>query len=182
MKPTFAQYAHFYLNTGLKVQIFGVDQMWFEHEFDEEDLKDGTEWTLSGLNDPKLSFENGEAVPFLLTRNETSWIGIEARNFKPMMCPLSSLTKEITVDGETFVPLERLTEMYADTVNGFHMDINARFPNTEYKFTLMQVNRKEWTTQAAVPFEAYQQLLKWHVNIFNMDPSEFIEINESKTP
>jgi len=212
MKPTFAQYAHFYLNTGLKVQIFGVDQMWFEHEFDEEDLKDGTEWTLSGLNDPKLSFENGEAVPFLLTRNETSWIGIEARNFMPMMRPLSSLTSEITVDGsQKVVPIVELAKMAR-----FESDENNKaefrgvgkppygYDPTKYKpyydcwyqfrrrqeWNIIYDNRglyvKEshhgWYESMAVNMpDLYQQLLKWHVNIFDISPDEFIEINESKT-
>ena len=35
--------------------------------------------------------------------------------FKPILFPLSSLTKEITVNGETFVPYDKIKEIYPNT-------------------------------------------------------------------
>ena len=34
---------------------------------------------------------------------------------KPVLFPLSSLTKEITIDGETFVPYDKIKEIYPNT-------------------------------------------------------------------
>ena len=36
-------------------------------------------------------------------------------DIKPILFPLSSLTKEITVNGETFVPYDKIEEIYPNT-------------------------------------------------------------------
>ena len=38
-----------------------------------------------------------------------------SNNIKPILFPLSSLTKEITVNGETFVPYDKIKEIYPNT-------------------------------------------------------------------
>ena len=36
-------------------------------------------------------------------------------SFKPILFPFSSLTKEITINGETFVPYDKIKEIYPNT-------------------------------------------------------------------
>ena len=40
---------------------------------------------------------------------------INDKYLKPVLFPLSSLTKEITVNGETFVPYDKIKEIYPNT-------------------------------------------------------------------
>ena len=40
---------------------------------------------------------------------------INDKYLKPILFPLSSLTKEITVNGETFVPYDKIKEIYPNT-------------------------------------------------------------------
>ena len=63
-----------------------------------------------------------EALHFITTPNQD--FSLFKGNFdqltndkylKPVLFPLSSLTKEITIDGETFVPYDKIKEIYPNT-------------------------------------------------------------------
>lgn len=65
---------------------------------------------------------------------------------KPILRPLSDLTKEIEVNGELFVPLEKLESMFGDC---------TRLTDT------MLVN-------SFTPFGIVQKLFEWHFDVFGL--------------
>ena len=63
-----------------------------------------------------------EALHFITTPNQDFSLFkgnfdqlINDKYLKPVLFPLSSLTKEITVNGETFVPYDKIKEIYPNT-------------------------------------------------------------------
>ena len=80
-----------YIDTGLHVRING-DSLSCEFE---------------GLDAP---LHGGEAYAIIERRNEP------LRNFKPIVRPLSDLEKEITHQGETFIPLHRMKIVAPDVL------------------------------------------------------------------
>lgn len=83
---------------------------------------------------------------------------------KPLLLPLSSLTKEIEHKGDKFVPIEKLNEMfsYKDmrlvyyTNSGLGWEIDSSFANTALSFEEMYL-----------PF---LKLAEWHVDFQNLIP------------
>jgi len=207
MKTTFAQYAHFYLNTGLKgyaLEDIGLDEIVIPSE---------SILTLSGWCDPSSGIPLGDGDmhgPIWSMRSEEDglvYVSVANGEIKPMMRPLSSLTKEIT---NGVVPIVELAKMarfesdennkaefrgvgkppygYAPTKYKPHYDCWYQFRrgqawNIIYDNLGLYVKESHhgWYESMAVNMpDLYQQLLKWHFNLW-LDPSEFIEINESKT-
>ncbi len=118
-----------YLGTGVKA-IFEVD-----NDLEEADVK-----ILMGLNDDCGIFEN-----------DPYWFS----EFKLILRPLSDLTKEIEVNGEKFVPLEKLSSFkseYTEYLSEFKGDIL----DTRLEFCIVQ------------------KLYEWHFNIHGI---EAIDIN-----
>ena len=85
---------------------------------------------------------------------------------KPILRPLSDLTKEIDVDGEKFVPMERIPreigiewcDLYSES-----MDCLENHPD---KVLMM-------------PYEIFQVLLKLHFDVFGLIPAGLaVDINE----
>jgi len=78
---------------------------------------------------------------------------------KPLLRPLSDLTKEITVNGETFVPLEKFYEV-----------LDCRTPinrnDTKYEVELL--------IREGVSLDTYwiyiQKLFEWHFDVFSLIP------------
>jgi len=184
MKPTFAQYAHFYLNTGLKIKR--IDKPSFKSNPNEERI------LTMGIHNMKDCWTKRYGMISCM----------------PMMRPLSSLTKEITNGVVPIVELAKMARFESDENNKAEFRGVGKPPYgyapTKYKphydcwyqfrrgqaWNIIYDNRglyvKEshhgWYESMAVNMpDLYQQLLKWHVNIFDISPDEFIEINESKT-
>jgi hypothetical protein len=70
---------------------------------------------------------------------------------KPLLRPLSDLTKEIEHNGERFVPIEKLKEMYG--------------------MTILMSNNKSNEPVAPLKLEPYiiiQQLFEWHFDVFGL--------------
>jgi hypothetical protein len=78
----------------------------------------------------------------------------EIDNIKPILHPLSDLTKEIEVNGEKFVPYEKIKKMYPiDT-----------FSSTS--------NTAQWS------YRIIQKLFEWHFDIFGLIEDDLaIDIN-----
>lgn len=68
---------------------------------------------------------------------------------KPILFPLSSLTQEITVNGETFVPIERLQH------------------NSCFKVGNKEIN---WLNVDQLPYWAHRALISWHIDTDNLVP------------
>lgn len=74
---------------------------------------------------------------------------------KPMLRTFNSLTKPITVEGETFIPIEKLK------INPDWFYLDKWIGNIEN-----------------MNFGELQLLLKWHFNVFNLPTDQFIEIKD----
>lgn len=70
---------------------------------------------------------------------------IKLSDIKPILRPLSDLTKEIDVNGDVFVPLDVLAYLFG---NGF-----------------LYFNPNEISKQ---PYEQIQKLLEWHFDVFGL--------------
>lgn len=81
---------------------------------------------------------------------------------KPLLRPLSQLTTTIEHNGEKFLPIERLQEIYTKRLRfdelGFYYQIDesvVRGPSHSEPFPFNQ-------------YEAYQYLFEWHFDIFGL--------------
>ena len=103
-------------------------------------------------------------------------IGLEV---KPILRPLSDLTKEIKVNGEKFVPIVELLKLAHETY--YNEKIGSRYQEIEFKqtpikakacfsfmatkdlelYTLMPWNFPTWITQ---------KLFEWHFDVFGLIP------------
>lgn len=67
-------------------------------------------WYLSGVNFKTEILELSKYRDGLYT--QVNWKAV-----KPLLYPMSKLTKEITVDGETFVPMDKIRELFIEDKN-----------------------------------------------------------------
>lgn len=80
----------------------------------------------------------------------------------PILRPLSDLTKEIEHNGEKFVPVLKISEMYG-------IDIMT----DDTSSLIMPITME--------PYVAFRQLIEWHFDVFNMIPRKLaININKLK--
>ena len=97
---------------------------------------------------------------FYQVDNETGY-----KNVKPILHPLTDLTKEIEYNGEVFVPTTKLKLLYefeSDNVCEIRMPIDY-----------------VWTTSIIqLPFDLVMQLISWHFDIAGLiDKGEAIDVN-----
>lgn len=78
---------------------------------------------------------------------------VDCLNFKPILRPLSDLTKEIEVNGEKFVPIE-------------YIKINFECFNFDYDDTF--ILGEDSVNYKYLPFMIIFKLLKWHFDIFGL--------------
>ncbi len=120
-------------------------------------------------NQRKMNAGNGSS---------THWIGITAtlqrqgENCKPILRPLSDLTKEIEVGGERFIPIDKLNELFGYSEcrlvkylnGGIGWRIDSSFSNTAITFTDM--------------YYPIEKLFEWHFDVFGLIESGLsIDIN-----
>lgn len=96
-------------------------------------------WTFDGIN---KVFDNY----CLITKENND--AYEITSCKPILHPLSDLTKEIEVNGEKFVPSERIAVHLFD-----------------YDFLEMVIDRKNTN---GIPFWVIKKLLEWHFDIYGL--------------
>lgn len=83
---------------------------------------------------------------------------------KPLLFPLSSLTKTIKVDGETFVPIEHF-EIGDDPPEVIEVD----FGNCGLIHDLTVISQHGLHHDIKyLPYDIVQQLIKWKIDIFSM--------------
>lgn len=103
------------------------------------------------------SFKNGMNIDTAITLNA-----------KPLLRPLSDLTKGISVDGEWFVPLERLEIEGADI--SFNSLINW--------LKITQRKENDFIVAFDIYTEIYVPLFKWHFDVYDLIPNNLaIDIN-----
>lgn len=112
---------------------------------------------------------------------------------KPILFPMSSLTKEIEFKGERFVPIYELAKLfhtvkppaiehYSDAVEHGYYGAQCTCWNSvkEMRYSYFQMPFGEFITSAE--HQIIEKLQEWHFNIYNLSPDEFIEVNETNNP
>jgi hypothetical protein len=99
-------------------------------------------------------------------------------NIKPILRPLSDITKEIEVNGEKFVPILELGKLYFPTSeleNGGVLIEELVYKNNEFKnyfqdynYTGDNVNRYYKNIGYSESVKIQRQLLKWHFDIHGL--------------
>lgn len=131
-----------YLPYGLKAIYY------FENEENEIVEITGTSLFSNELH-YQLRFKDGKTI------------GLFKDDFKPILRPLSDLTKEIDHNGESFVPFEKIknyhTDYFCDT--DFENYILDRVKNPDF-----------WACVIFLPSGLVDLLLKWHFDVFGLIP------------
>jgi hypothetical protein len=82
---------------------------------------------------------------------------------KPILRPLSDLTKEIEVNGERFVPLERLFEVES---------------SIDRHLNYLEIEQQSKIGMKYISFGIVQKLFEWHFDVFGLIEKELaININ-----
>tara|TARA_B100000378_G_scaffold236018_1_gene202683 strand:- start:4540 stop:4968 length:429 start_codon:yes stop_codon:yes gene_type:complete len=85
----------------------------------------------------------------------------EIEDIKPILRPLSDLTKKIEHNGEMFIPLDYLVsededDYFVDT--DFESYIKARLGNSDYEKHMIKY----------LPYGLINKLLEWHFDVFGL--------------
>lgn len=83
----------------------------------------------------------------------------------PILRPLSDLTKEITHNGETFVPIQRLKEIYNSDDDGEPMHIY--FDNIQ-GLRIYGYWDDEQNIELAMPFWMYEKCFEWMIDAYSL--------------
>ena len=120
--------------------------------------------------------------------SESVFIG----SIKPILHPLSDLTKEIEHNGEKFVPIIRLLELkYSKHVNEHDVSSADRETKTSqypslcrawFRFTAPKDIIVHIDAILQEPYNIMQKLFEWKIDVFNLIPSGLaISYNDIKT-
>lgn len=94
--------------------------------------------------------------------------------YKPILRPLSDLTKEITHNGETFVPIDYINGEFAGKIPR-KFEVNQTIRNPNIFFTLA-----DWISFKEL-HELFELLFSWYFDVFGLiDKNLAININEVK--
>ncbi len=103
--------------------------------------------------------------------NEGNCYDLSIWNFKPILRPLSDLTKEIEHNGERFLPIDELWEQTLEEINSNTYD--DYFFNQDLKTTWIC---KENILQ--LEYVVVDKLFEWHFDVFGLiDAGLAIDIN-----
>lgn len=95
-----------------------------------------------------LSGINYDGLASLGTGGRFGFIQRGFRQFKPIVRPLSDLTKEITINREFFIPIDELSQYVSQqTDNG--------------------INGLEWRIISTFPYKDIQKLHEWHFDVYD---------------
>lgn len=89
-------------------------------------------------------------------------------NLKPLLRPLSDLTKEIDMNGERFVPMNRLTEIFGGRdikFDGKCFYVTRETASFEEHKT---VNKQDVIPTHFSQYDAFQKLFEWHFDVFGL--------------
>ena len=83
-----------------------------------------------------------------------------SNNIKPILFPLSSLTKEITINGETFVPIDFINKNIRKVVDIYLVvgEINIDIETDNYSQIINLIDG----------YEIMQKLIEWKFDVFRL--------------
>ena len=89
-------------------------------------------------------------------------------SIKPILFSLEDLTREITIGGETFVPLHKILEEYC-----FNLKVMSKEEILSYQESLLEID---------ISYKVHSLLLKWKFNVINIPETEYIKVTEENNP
>jgi len=155
-------------------------------------LCDGLPWGL------RMCMKGAENITTELNFSTLSvWISLCEKSGLPILFPLSALTKEITVNGETFVPIVELAKCCAAFDFGEKFDLDRpvtfrengvfyTYDDVRYSFSfngsgfIYMIDWKGKDTRHVNQNKAFDLLNQWHFNTRNLPADQFINAHESK--
>lgn len=176
----------YYLDSELKF-IMTTDYLDEFGHFDEwsgveSDYKEGSIWTYAGEVDSGLNISCGDGDISRVFKKGNTWISIDCKGIKPLVYPLSMLTEEITVDGETFVPIIELLNIHSGmnwTLNHYEVGVgnsevwvNQKQNKTvafgfNFKNGFYSINNSRSIVIVENQFILWSKLFDWHFDVFN---------------
>lgn len=88
------------------------------------------------------------------------------QQYKPILFDLSSLTEEITIEGETFVPTDYLHEEFSHHLG----------EDSHYEDVILFYIKEEIDLLDMLPFYVIDKLNQWKFNIRGLSPDQFIDV------
>lgn len=89
--------------------------------------------------------------------NVSDYPFLRTKQLKPVMYDMSDIDKEITHNGETFVPIDKLNET-------FHYQYEM-----DGKWIMLNVKNVLALNVFAEPMEMIELLIEWHFNVFQIE-------------
>ena len=152
-----------YLPYGLKGELQFDKSENFELQdwaIDLSKFKKGAIWKLCGYADTDLHIPLGDGEFYgWLWRNEYTYVNFHS-GIKPILYDLSWLTREITHEGETFIPLYKLQKID----KAFVLTFIETFGYEELKV------------------EVFELLLEWRFNVFSLPDELIVRVTEDFNP
>ena len=152
-----------YLPYGLKGELQFDKSEDFELQdwaIDLSKFKKGAIWKLCGYADTDLHIPLGDGeFNGWLWRNEYTYVNFHS-GIKPILYDLSWLTREITHEGETFIPLYKLQKID----KAFVLTFIETFGYEELKV------------------EVFELLLEWRFNVFSIPDELIVRVTEDFNP
>lgn len=103
-------------------------------------------------------FNHGDELQVALTYSSGNDYGFCSDEFKPILRPMTDLTNEIEVNGEKFMPIEKMSP----APNFFNVEFLQKTP-------------------LACSYEVVQKLLEWHFDVFGLIAEGLaVDMNEIK--
>ncbi len=140
-----------YLPYGLKLQYFDD-----EREILHNDCK-------------MVEFREDEMT---IANNEYQY-DVKFYDVKPILFSLEDLTKEITINGETFVPFDELIK-----IKNVRLRVE-KYENGDKK--LLNINTFSFSL-FDFEYKIIEKLLEWKFNVFNLPEIEYIKVTEENNP
>jgi hypothetical protein len=147
-----------YLPYGLKLKyIGGLD--------DEDNRTDESSHVKIGVIGDLVGIDNQYRNPIYWISTLNGHVGLCSNDIKPILRPLSDLKKEIEVDGEKFIPKNRLRDLIM--IRGNYSKYDSNWINENIDPFLL-------------PFWMIEYLLEWHFDIYGLLENNLaIDINTS---
>ena len=139
----------------------------------------------------KLVYRNDKSWPIIMAIGNLDEVLHTNKDYKPILHPLSDLTKEIEHKGEKFVPIVELARMAwkEPLINKFKINNGTlwyNFDGDEYYFEFRP--NKGFLFARMTPYESFmpidnqlglfQKLIEWHFDLFDgIKNNEAINVN-----